>query len=122
MVGVNSMRLPSQKATLFLHRSAKPFKFSEKVAPICLPPLPASVKAGSDSSSSSPLWGKNGYVAGWGLTRNEDCFTDNYGPSRHSRCRFPFFAQGKITYWATFVIHKANFQLHPVRMLSLFIV
>ncbi|TRY79426.1 hypothetical protein TCAL_10763 [Tigriopus californicus] len=36
----------------------------------------------------------DGYVAGWGLTRNDDCFTDNYGPERHARCRFPFLYRG----------------------------
>ena len=33
---------------------------------------------------------------GWGRIRNEDCFTDNFGPNRHDRCRFPFFYEGKL--------------------------
>ena len=31
---------------------------------------------------------------GWGRTKNEDCFTNNYGPNRHDRCRFPFYYNG----------------------------
>ena len=35
-------------------------------------------------------------VKGWGRVRNEDCFTDNFGPNRHDKCRFPFFYDGKL--------------------------
>ena len=34
-------------------------------------------------------------VKGWGRVRNEDCFTDNFGPNRHDKCREPFFYEGK---------------------------
>ena len=37
-----------------------------------------------------------GYVAGWRVTRNADCFTDNFGPERHARCRFPFKFNGEL--------------------------
>ncbi len=40
--------------------------------------------------------GHKGYVAGWGLTRNAECFTDNFGPERHARCRFPFIFNGNL--------------------------
>ncbi len=44
--------------------------------------------------------GHKGYVAGWGLTRNAECFTDNFGPERHARCRFPFIFNGKLNFVA----------------------
>ncbi len=47
------------------------------------------------TSSGLSLHGRKGYVAGWGLTRNEECFTDNFGPERHARCRFPFIFNGE---------------------------
>ena len=36
-------------------------------------------------------------VKGWGYTKNEDCFTNNNGPNKHAKCRFPFIYKGK--YW-----------------------
>ena len=36
------------------------------------------------------------FVKGWGRTNNEECFTDNFGPNRHDKCRFPFFYEGKL--------------------------
>ena len=36
----------------------------------------------------------NVFVSGWGRLRNEDCFTNDYGPNRHTRCRFPFIYEG----------------------------
>jgi hypothetical protein len=67
---------------LALIKLNRPVKFdkggptSKPVLPICLP--------GPDIE----LHGQKAYVAGWGRTRNEDCFTDNFGPERHARCRF----------------------------------
>ena len=54
------------------------------VSPVCLPSLDMNFK----------IHGLKGYVAGWGMTRNPDCFTNNYGPERHSKCRFPFKYKG----------------------------
>ena len=36
------------------------------------------------------------HVKGWGTVRNEDCFTDNFGPNRHDKCREPFFYEGRL--------------------------
>ena len=33
------------------------------------------------------IQGKTAYVAGWGLLKNEQCFTNNFGPERHMKCR-----------------------------------
>ena len=30
---------------------------------------------------------KKAYVAGWGLLKNYDCFTNDFGPVRHGKCR-----------------------------------
>jgi len=51
------------------------------VMPICLPFNP------SDSR------GKMAYVAGWGRTEKtqNNCYTDNRGPAKVKKCRFPFF-------------------------------
>ena len=68
---------------LALMKATKPFSMeSGKIGAICLP------KPGLDVKDFV------GFVAGWGLTRNEDCFTDNFGPERHARCRFPFKYKG----------------------------
>ena len=32
---------------------------------------------------------------GWGRTKNEGCFTNDNGPNRHDRCRFPFYYNGR---------------------------
>ena len=67
-------------ALIKLSREVKFFKNSPTlgvppIVPICLPKIDIS------------LYSQRAYVAGWGRTRNEDCFTDNYGPERHTRCR-----------------------------------
>ena len=36
------------------------------------------------------------HVKGWGTVRNEDCFTDNFGPNRHDKCRFPYIYEGNL--------------------------
>ena len=33
---------------------------------------------------------KVAYIAGWGLVKNKDCFTGNFGPERNTKCR-PYF-------------------------------
>ena len=33
---------------------------------------------------------KVAYIAGWGLIKNKDCFTGNFGPERNTKCR-PYF-------------------------------
>ena len=76
---------------LALIKSAKRFIFDSAagklaVAPICLPPLPV--------DEGHKIHGQKGYVAGWGNTANDDCFTDNFGPERHAKCRFPFIYKG----------------------------
>ena len=56
-------------------RPQKDDKFIKPIVPICLP------------TADISLYGQQAYVAGWGRTRNDDCFTDNFGPERHTRCR-----------------------------------
>ena len=36
------------------------------------------------------------YIKGWGRVSNEDCFTDDFGPNRHDKCRKPFYYEGKL--------------------------
>jgi hypothetical protein len=54
-----------------------------KIVPICLP------------FSKMHLYRRTVYVAGWGRLRNEGCFTDDFGPNRHHRCKFPSYYKGK---------------------------
>ena len=57
-----------------------------KIVPICLP----------DKKIRQNLENSKVYVGGWGRLRNEDCFTDNFGPNRHDKCRSPFYYNGKL--------------------------
>jgi len=50
--------------------------------PICLP------------ENDYPMHGKEAYVSGWGRSIRQNCYTDNRGPSRNVRCRFPFSFMG----------------------------
>ena len=52
------------------------FRVEPSILPICLP------------TNTISLHNQKAYVAGWGRTRNDDCFTDNYGPERHTKCRY----------------------------------
>jgi len=58
----------------------KKIVFDEHVMPVCLPFKP------------TEPYGKGVYVAGWGLTEKDqvNCYTDNRGPERVRKCRFPF--------------------------------
>ena len=49
-------------------------------------------KLGIFNNSSKRL-----YVAGWGRTKNypNSCFTNDFGPTRHTQCMFPFIYNGK---------------------------
>jgi hypothetical protein len=63
-------------ADLALIKLAKTVVFvADTLIPVCLPHKPVS------------LHGQKAYVSGWGRTRNDDCFTDNFGPERHTKCR-----------------------------------
>lgn len=57
-----------------------------KLLPICFQQTP---------NAYENIYNSVVYVAGWGRLRNEDCFTDNQGPNRHDRCRFPFIYNNK---------------------------
>ena len=40
---------------------------------------------------------KTAYVAGWGMIKNGDsCFTNNFGPERHNKCRKYFEWKKKV--------------------------
>jgi len=54
------------------------WKGKNQQIPICLPEI------------EYPMHGKEAYVAGWGRSIRQNCYTDNRGPSRNVRCRFPF--------------------------------
>jgi len=68
---------------------SKEIVISERVSPICLPPADDFADHGA------------GIVAGWGLLKSEQksCYTDQYGPSPFSQCRFPFRWKGKTIHW-----------------------
>jgi len=63
-------------------RLKKKIEFDGDVKPICLP----------FGKSHDSVFEKEAYVAGWGNTEKnaENCITDNRGPERNKRCRFPF--------------------------------
>jgi len=61
-------------------------KNSPQIIPICLP------------EKKYTMHGKLGYVAGWGRSIRQNCYTDNRGPSRNARCRFPFSFAGEEIY------------------------
>jgi len=58
----------------------KRISFGKLITPICLPFKP------------SDPYDTKAYVAGWGNTAEDipNCMTDNRGPSRMKKCRFPF--------------------------------
>lgn len=79
-----------------LHRSDK-VDFTRHIRPVCLP---------SYSSEQLQVHNQFAYAAGWGKDEHErsakdggadpaNCFTDNRGPARNAKCRFPysFFTQ-----------------------------
>ena len=64
--------------------------FMDDNKPICLPTM----------KNQFDLYNQTVYVAGWGTLRNRDtgtreCYTNDDGPERHKRCRFPFIYEGK---------------------------
>jgi len=65
---------------LALLKLKKRIEFDGDVRPICLPFKP------------TEPYGKDAYVAGWGRTEEDipNCMTDNRGPAKMKRCRFPF--------------------------------
>ena len=58
-------------------------RWTRLVKPICLPGV---------WGKPNPVEDQVAYVAGWGATekKRRNCFTDNRGPARNVRCRFPF--------------------------------
>lgn len=78
-------------ALIKLHRSDK-VDFTDRIRPVCLP---------SYSSEQLQVHNKFAYAAGWGRDEHDrsaskndhftaNCFTDNRGPARNAKCRFPF--------------------------------
>ena len=66
------------------------------VMPICLP----------DPNKPYKMAGSTGYVAGWGRTSRPSCFTDNNGPERNVKCRFPYRHGGTLQ-------HECNYDGSP---------
>jgi len=76
-------------ALIKLHRKYY-VEFTEEIRPVCLP----------SSSEHFEVKNKFAYAAGWGHTEEDqssvsdtrytNCFTDNRGPARNAKCRFPF--------------------------------
>lgn len=64
--------------------------FTGTVLPICLA-----------KENQFKVYNETVYVAGWGRIRNDECFTDDHGPSRHAKCRFPFIFKGEKYYGCT---------------------
>ena len=54
-----------------------------QLLPMCLP-----------AKMPFPTYDRQAYTAGWGKTYRPECLTDNRGPVRNVKCRFPYdFAQ-----------------------------
>jgi len=54
--------------------------------PLCLP------ETLTNEQVQNKIQNKRAYVAGWGFTKNPgSCFTNNFGPDRHVKCRKYFF-------------------------------
>ena len=62
-----------------LVRLDKSFQLTKTRSPICLP-----------SSSRFKDTDKTVFVAGWGTTADRNCNTEEIGPSKHTKCAFPF--------------------------------
>ena len=75
----------------------KRVEFSKEVAPICLP-TPDMNFPDIPGQAPSAKGGKNGtfvgYVAGWGAAFSQ-CDSDDFGPSPHTPCKFPFVYKGQ---------------------------
>ena len=81
-------RMVVHRPDLALIELPKAVKFSKAgkyaTMPICLP----------DPQKKYKMAGSSGYVTGWGRSVRTECYTDNNGPERNVRCRFPFFYAG----------------------------
>ena len=67
---------------------------NERIGPICLP-YGADFPDGSDPLTNT-MSDKRGYVAGWGVTKNEECHTGRDGPLPYTKCHFPFTWNGIV--------------------------
>jgi len=80
--GINEKERVADLAVIKLKEK---IEFSNDVKPICLP----------FGKAHESVFDKKAYVAGWGQSETEvgNCLTDNRGPARNKRCRFPFVFQ-----------------------------